>query len=223
MQSKPTRRLGIALLRFAGLYHFFHDMRRDRQFRESSRERVTVWENLGRPAPPPDIVKYACIRRYARSRKIPIFVETGTFKGNAIFSLRNEFREIHSIELSEELYVRATKDLGHLKRVHLHLGDSTVELPRVAAGLKGSALYWLDGHFCSGPSARGAKDTPIFEELSFLLSRPPGDDVVLVDDARLFSGRDGYPTVEELRSMVAAKRPGASFEVRDDIIRIVPV
>jgi len=213
----------LASLRATGLYHPLRDWRRDRLFKRRGRESVLRWESAGRPAPPPDTVKYDCIRRYAEARRIAVLVETGTFRGDAIFALRRVFREIHSIELSPELHARAVLDLGHLGHIHLHLGDSASELPRIAAQLGCPAIFWLDGHFCSGPSARGQKDTPIFEELSFLLGRPAGEDVVLIDDARLFNGRDGYPSIDELRGMVHAKRPSASFEVEGDITRIAPV
>jgi hypothetical protein len=220
---KALRRTAAGLLRLTGLYHAARDWRRDRDFRSHSRERVLRWQREGRPSPPPDAVKYACIRRYAEQFATPVLVETGTFHGNAIFTLRNAFREIHSIELAPALHARAVLDLGHLTHIHLHLGDSAAELPKVARTLGAPALFWLDGHFCSGPSARGEKDTPVFEELTYLLGRPPGRDVVLIDDARLFNGRDGYPTVEALRELVASSRPQASFGVEEDIIRILPV
>jgi hypothetical protein len=217
------RRAAAQMLRLTGLYHPLRDLRRDRAFRAVSLKKVRLWQEAGRPAPPPDIVKYACIRRYAEQYGTPVMVETGTFHGDAIFTLRGAFRQIHSIELSEALYRRAVLDLGHLPNLRLHLGDSTSELPRIVGTLDGPALYWLDGHFCSGPSARGDKDTPVFEELTFLLGRPAGRSVVLIDDARLFTGRDGYPTIEQLRAMAASGRPEATFAVEEDIIRIAPV
>lgn len=46
---------------------------------------------------------------------------------------------------------------------------------------------------------------------------------MLIDDARLFTGIDGYPTIAQVKEMVTASRPDASFDCNDDIIRIVPV
>lgn len=211
------------LLKRIGLYHPLHDWRRDRRFHRQSTVAIAQWEAAGRPVPPPDLIKYRVIRRYAQERGIRNLVETGTWFGNAIFTLRRDFTEIHSIELAPALHAQASAGFAHLPHIRLHLGDSATELPRVAASLTGPTLYWLDGHFCSGPSARGAKDTPIFEELDYLLRRPPGQDVVLIDDARCFNGADGYPTIEQLRQMVTPLRPHASFTVETDIIRIVPV
>jgi len=211
------------LLRNTGLYHPLHDWRRDWRFQRKSRAAIAQWRQAGCPTPPPDMVKYEVIRHYARKHATPVLVETGTWFGDAIFTLRREFLEIHSIELAPELHTQAVAALGHMRHLHLHLGDSATELVRIAQTLTAPALYWLDGHWCDGPSARGAKDTPIVEELNFLLRLPPRRDVVLVDDARFFNGEHGYPTVEELRQLVASRRPAASFELKDDIIRILPV
>jgi hypothetical protein len=219
----PLRSALSRLLRLLGLYHPLHDLRRSRRFQKSSRVALALWESQGRPSPPPDIVKYDIIRHYARLHGTPILFETGTWMGNALFTLRNDFREIHSIELAPELHTQASAALAHVSHIHLHLGDSAVLLPQISRSLSGPVLYWLDGHWCAGPSARGEKDTPISEELSFLLGRPPGRDVVLIDDARCFNGENGYPTVEELRTWVAARRPESSFTLENDIIRIVPV
>jgi hypothetical protein len=213
----------LRLLRFVRMYHVLHDWRRDHRFHREGRVAVRRWEEAGRPAPPPDLLKYGCIRRHALRYHTPILVETGTWFGNAIFTLRRDFREIHSIELAPELHRQAQASLAHLPHIHLHRGDSATELPKLAVTLAGPTLYWLDGHFCSGPSARGAKDTPIFEELDYLLRRPFGRDVILIDDARLFTGADGYPTIEQLRGLAARWRPDATFEVEDDIILIAPV
>ena len=213
----------VRLLRRLGWYHPLHDWRRDRRFRRRRAAEVAQWRRAGCPSPPPDAIKYDCIRHYARTHGTPVLVETGTWFGDAIFTLRGEFRAIHSIELAPALHAQAREALAHLPHIHLHLGDSAAELTRLAPTLAGPTLYWLDGHWCDGPSARGTKDTPIMEELSFLLDQPVGQDVVLVDDARFFTGEHGYPTVDALRRLVAAKRPAASFELQDDIIRIVPV
>ena len=217
------RQLLIRSLRTVGLYHPLRDWRRDRRFRQQGRSAIAAWHRQGCPSPPPDLFKYECIRSHARLHSTPVLVETGTWFGNALFFLRRDFREIHSIELAAGLHDDAARQLAHLPHIRLHLGDSTVELPKIARTLSRPALYWLDGHYCEGPSARGAKETPIVEELTFLLARPPGRDVVLIDDARYFTGANGYPTIGELRRLVAAARPAAGFELEHDIVRIFPV
>ncbi len=210
------------MLRAVGLYHPLRDWKRDWRFARRMRPKLAEWRRSGRP-PPPDAIKHDVIRTWALRFGCPVLVETGTFYGDAIFALRHCFREIHSIELAPGLHDLVRTDLAHLPHIHLYLGDSAAVLPAVADRIKPPTLYWLDGHFCAGPSARAGKDTPIAEELAWLLSRPVRGDVVLIDDARLFNGSDGYPTLDELRTHVAAHRPQAVFEVEADIVHIAPV
>jgi len=217
------RSFAKSCLHHAGLLDPLRDLRRDRRFRQLNEAKIRDWRSQGSPAPAPDLVKYDVVRDYARRHGTAVLIETGTFYGNAIFTLRREFREIHSIELARELYEQNVRELGHLPHIHLHFGDSAVVLPQLLATLKEPALFWLDGHFCAGPSARADTDTPISAELDHLLRQPPGRHVVLIDDARLFVGRDSYPGIPELREIIRRHRPGATFEVAEDIIRIVPV
>jgi len=217
------RSFAISCLRLTGLLDPLRDLRRDWRFRRLNEGKITDWRSRGSPAPAPDLVKYGIVRDYARQHGTRILVETGTFYGNAIFTLRRDFQEIHSIELARELYEQNVRELGHLPHIHLHLGDSAVVLPQLLANLKEPALFWLDGHFCAGPSARANTDTPISAELDHLLRQPLGRHVVLIDDARLFIGRDSYPSIPELRDVVRRHRPAAVFEVATDIIRIAPV
>jgi hypothetical protein len=217
------RQSAVQLLRAAGAYHPLRDLRRDWRFRRLNRAKLREWSRAGKPLPAPDLLKYDVLRAYAQRYKLLTLVETGTFYGNAIFTLRGDFKEIHSIELAPGLYELNRRELGHLRHIHLHHGDSAVILPQLLPKLTSPTLFWLDGHFCSGPSARGSVDTPISAELEFLLEREPAGHVILIDDARFFVGADGYPTISALRSEIARRRPTATFEVDLDIIRIAPV
>lgn len=219
----PLRATAVKVARTFGLYHPLRDLRRERRFRRDSAAKIAAWEKAGRPALAPDLLKYEAIRECAQRCGISILVETGTLYGNALFTLRRDFRELHSIELAPALYEQNRRELGHLRHIHLHFGDSAEVLPRILPRIPGPALFWLDGHYCAGPSARAVSDPPIGTELDHLLRRPAGGNVVLIDDARLFDGRNGYPTLAEIREFVSRLRPQATFEVALDIIRIAPV
>jgi hypothetical protein len=43
--------------------------------------------------------------------------------------------------------------------------------------------------------------------------------VVLIDDARLFSGADGYPTIPEQVAWIERERPGSDVRIEDDIVQ----
>ncbi len=216
-------RLVLRLVRMVGLYHPLRDWRSRRRFRKRARAERRTWRAAGSPPPPPAGVKHDILRRYARDWRTPVLVETGTWMGETLFMLRRDFRELHSIELDPGLYRAARERLAHLSNVRLHQGDSARVLLSVIEGLSHPILFWLDGHYCSGPSARGDKDTPILDELAILLSRPARGDVVLIDDARLFDGTGSYPTLEEVREVVLEARPSAGFSVEEDVIRIAPI
>lgn len=185
------------------------------------RRALDRWQKAGRPIPPPPPVKRALIRRYADEFGLRVFVETGTYTGGTVTRLLRRFDRIVSMELSEELAGRARRLFGRHPHVSTLQGDSAVLLPRVVASLEGPALFWLDAHYSGGITARGTRDTPILDELETILGSDPGH-VVLIDDARDFRGTNDYPTIEEVRAFVAARRPDLLVEVGDDVIRITP-
>jgi len=187
-----------------------------------TRQRVAFqWQVRGRPLPPPHVVKQLAILRYQRSRRLRTFIETGTFTGEMVAAMRPYFDRIFSIEMSPEIYEAASRRFAGDSRVTLVLGDSATELPRLLEALDHPALFWLDGHFMGAGTARAQEDSPVRAELGALLRHPVRGHLVLIDDARLFLGADGYPTVAELRNWVERERPGSRFDVEDDIIRCV--
>ena len=50
-------------------------------------------------------------------------------------------------------------------------------------------------------------------------AHPVSGHVVLIDDMRDFNGTGGYPTVDELVRWIHSNDPGATVNVRDDILR----
>jgi hypothetical protein len=187
-----------------------------------TRRRVAFqWQMRGRPLPPPHVVKQLTILRYQRSRRLRTFIETGTFTGEMVDAMRPYFDRIVSIEMSPEIYEAVSRRFAGDSRVTLVLGDSATELPRLLATLDHPACFWLDGHFMGVGTARAQEDSPVRAELGALLRHPVRGHLVLIDDARLFLGADGYPTVTELRSWVERERPGSRIDVQDDIIRCV--
>jgi hypothetical protein len=83
-------------------------------------------------------------------------------------------------------------------------------------------LFWLDGHYSGGNTARGRTDTPISMEVRAILDHSVCDHVILIDDARLFDGTHDYPAIPAIRELVATKRPSHVVEVLNDVIRIHP-
>jgi hypothetical protein len=82
-------------------------------------------------------------------------------------------------------------------------------------------LFWLDGHYSGGATARGHKDCPVLEELDAIFNSP-FEHVIYIDDARLFTGKDDYPTLEALKAYVHDRKPGYTMDVVNDCIRLTP-
>lgn len=182
---------------------------------------VLNWQKHNFPKPPPPKVKQIFLNKYAKEYGCEILVETGTYKGEMISAQLNNFREIHSIELSDKYYNDAIITFKSYPHVKLHKGDSGVELPKLAPTLKAKTIYWLDGHYCGGVTAKSEIECPIYAELDAVFSSG-NHHVVLVDDARDFVGQNDYPTINELKNYLTKKGHPYTLEVESDIIKILP-
>lgn len=182
------------------------------------RKALADWRRNHLP-PAPHAIKRDVILEHARRAGLEVFIETGTFFGDTLAAVQHQFRELHSIELSAKLHRKARQRFADQPRVHLVLGDSGEQLPRLLERLAEPALFWLDGHFSGGVTARGSSDTPISRELSAVLAHPVREHVVLIDDARLFGTARDYPSVAQIREAVARDRPDWALRIESDIIR----
>jgi hypothetical protein len=172
--------------------------------------------------PPPHGVKQAVIRAYAKRHGTRILVETGTFMGDMVEAMKHDFDRIYSIELSQKLFANAKARFQGAPNITLIQGDSGHAIKDVLAQLTEPALFWLDGHWSDGITARGDRDTPVREELEAILAASDLAHVILIDDARLFGTDPAYPTIGELRRLVFAGGPQLELKVDVDIIRIEP-
>jgi hypothetical protein len=187
-----------------------------------ARKAIREWERNGKPAPPPHVVKQQNLRHIARQYGLKTLIETGTYYGDMIDALKRDFEKIYSIELGDELHGQAVRRFAGQAHVELIHGDSGRVLQDLIARIKTPSLFWLDGHYSAGVTARGEKDTPIMEELSHIFSSPDIGHVIVVDDAHCFGVEPGYPSIEGLIEVVKAQRPNSSIVVVDNAIRIAP-
>ncbi len=171
--------------------------------------------------PVPHLIKQNNIRKYQETHKFQIFVETGTYLGDMVEAQKERFKKVISIELGKDLYEKAVLRFKNDPQVTLLQGDSGLLLKEVVAGINEPALFWLDGHFSAGITAKSDKNTPIVEELKTIFSSP-FDHGILIDDARHFTGKDDYPSIDEVALLVKEYSPTRKVEVADDIIRIMP-
>lgn len=128
-----------------------------------------------------------------------VFVETGTYHGETIKALKNNFDVLYSIELSVDLYNKAKTKFNKCTRINIYNGNSADILPRIVAQLDAPALYWLDAHFSGGITA--SSKNPILQEILTILQAGKSD-VIVIDDLRLFGTDPDYPKYYELKDYV---------------------
>lgn len=156
-------------------------------------------------------------------------VETGTYLGDTAAWLRGLFRQVWSIELSEELHKMALDKYGEIEGLTFVQGSSAETLPAILTQIGEPALFWLDGHFSSGtiiPTGGADKQCPVLEEIESIDDHAfSGTSVILIDDARLFLGpppppyrREDWPTFLSLLNALRARFPRYVTVLGDVII-----
>lgn len=190
--------------------------------KKRQKKELAQWEHEGRPVPPPHLIKQQNLLYYAHKYNLKILVETGTYLGEMVEAMSPHFDRVYSIELSEYLHAKARRRFNKKTHVELLRGDSGRELKTVMAAVTHPTLFWLDGHYSAGATAKGDKDTPIYEELEHIFQAPDMGHVILIDDARCFGTDPAYPSLEELKRFIAARRENVSILVKDDSIIVTP-
>ena len=174
------------------------------------------WIAAGRTPPPPPIVKQLIVKRHQARHGLTTLVETGTFTGEMVAATLTSFRRIFTIELDPVLADAARRRFVRAPHVSVVEGDSAVAFAEVIGALTEPALCWLDAHY----TIEGTADSgtvPLMDELSAVAASVVRGHVVLIDDARCFDGREGFPAIGEVEAFCAAH--GGRFEIADDIIR----
>ncbi len=187
----------------------------------ASRNQLRRWRNAGCPLPPPPQYKYRVISEYAARFGTRTLIETGTYLGDAVRACLGVFDRIYSIELDRCLHERAARRFRRCRNVRILHGDSGEVLPAVLEEVRDRALFWLDGHYSGGITAKGTRETPVMAELAAILAHDVRGHVVLIDDARCFNGSHDYPTIAEIESLLAVQPYARTLDRECDIIRIV--
>jgi len=192
------------------------------KYKKRKEEKIVLdnWNNIGRPVPPPQVFKRRVIKDYAKKFDIRTLLETGTYLGDTVEDCRELFEKIYSIELDKKLHANAIQKFGPFPHISLVQGDSGQKIGEILAVLNEPCLFWLDGHYSEGITAKGNLNTPIIAELDHIFNHKISSHVILIDDARCFIGADDYPSVNELQKFVLGKKPNVKFYIADDIIRI---
>ena len=168
----------------------------------------------------PHILKRRLIINRAKEYKPEFFVETGTLFGDMTYAHRNRFQRLYSIELDDRLYERARRRFKNYPHIRILHGNSGEKISEVLREINRPCLFWLDAHYSGGITAHGEEMTPIFDEIRHILNHPNKKHVIVIDDARLFNGTDGYPTFRALRNFVESIDPECLAWIENDTITV---
>lgn len=178
------------------------------------------WLLNGKPVPPPQLIKRIVIKKYANKYKSKILIETGTYLGDTVDYFKNNFEKIFSIELDNNLYVNAQNRFKKDKNINILKGDSGKVLPTILSGINKPVIFWLDGHYSAGITAKSDLETPIINELDAIFNNININYIILIDDARCFNGKNDYPTIEKLKKYMLERNKYLNINIKNDIIII---
>jgi hypothetical protein len=127
-----------------------------------------------------------------------IFVETGSYVGNGINEVKDDFQIVHSIELDQKWYLLCKELFINQPDIHLHLGDSSEILETLFPELNEPVIFYLDAHYSGGETAFGneeEKGTPLLRELE-ILGKRNHKDIIVINDMRLM-GKKSYGGIKD--------------------------
>lgn len=177
------------------------------------------WKLRPHPVRSPHLLKQRTVRDYARRYALRTLIETGTYYGEMVAAVKRDFDRIFSIEFNPELARRAAHRFERDPRIRILEGDSGVVLPELLKSISEPALFWLDAGYWGWENL--ARDPQrLSAEVEAVLSHAVKGHVILMDDARMLTGRDGALTFAELQSRIASRYPDRRVELRHDIVRI---
>jgi len=124
-----------------------------------------------------------------KTSKTNQYIETGTYLGDGIKTVLNNYKTIHSIELAEKWYNYNIEQFKNNDSVKMHFGDSKKILPELLDTISEPITIYLDAHYSGGTTAFGEEEVPLLFELDILKNRKYND-IIIIDDCRLL-GKTG--------------------------------
>jgi hypothetical protein len=131
-------------------------------------------------------------------KKANVFIETGTWCGDTTsLAIDFGFKRIFTIELSEKHYQNALVRFSKNKNVVCLSGDSSDVLPILLEKINEPIVFWLDGHWSGGDTAKGILEVPLLKELDAISKSPIKSHTILIDDVRLIGNQleDGWKNI----------------------------
>jgi len=131
-------------------------------------------------------------------------IETGTYLGETTSVLAHHCKQVLTLEPYLPLYKYNSSRFSNAENVTVINASSEEGFEGALSELCGPIAFWLDGHF-SGEGTHGeiTNASPVEHELRVIgdyLDKKLGPVYVAIDDARLFTGINGYPSESVVKS-----------------------
>ena len=159
--------------------------------------------------------------------EIESFVETGTYKGITTSWASENFKNVYTIDISQEYIEIAKKNLTQHNNILFLHGDTRNELCKVIDKLSTNALFWLDAHKGGGYFGNG-DDCPIIDEI-LAIHRCEKKHCILIDDARAFMfppqppfDHKKWPDITTVLKALDLKETRYNF-ISEDVIVSIPL
>src|SRR4030067_1054785 len=111
---------------------------------------------------------------------------------NIILIIERDCYDLHSIEIDEELFIKASNRFKDFAKIKLHLGDSISVLSHLVPTLARS-FFWLDAHFpsadCHKKKYNEEQDEKLRIPLKYeleIIRNHVFNDVIIIDDLWLY-------------------------------------
>jgi len=149
------------------------------------------------------------------------FIETGTFRGDTIevANQSNLYKQIYSMEISEEYTRRAIERFKGQDHIHIINGNSRYDLYNMIEPIDKEITFWLDGHWSGGHKNIGTDPEykcPVLFELEQIRQHPIKTHTIIVDDMRLMDNSHFLVTQQEIEKKILEINPDYTLKYYND-------
>ena len=164
------------------------------------------------------------------------FIETGTNVGQTAEWASQEFEQVITIEMDDDLHQTALNKRGHIENIDFVKGQSQDKLREIVPELDAPAIFHLDAH-CGGKWAASAGESlerddlppcPVLDEIAIIGESEYGH-YLFIDDARVFTSprrepfdMDAWPNIQDVMHAVEAVDSESEVIIYKDEIIVVP-
>lgn len=155
-----------------------------------------------------------------------IFVEGGTYRGDSAKNMSNKFSKVYTIEKSNKMITQAKQNLKGISNIILLEGDTREHLTDILS-TNNDIFFWLDAHWSGGDTYGEDDECPILDELNLIFRHSNKNQIILIDDARLFLSPPpqphnfkNWPSIKEILNVLPM---GWEIIIHEDVIYIYPV